>query len=984
MTLDINLNKNNWSGDHCCSIHNDKLEFYRSGLIYNNTLYDTSKKYFEISSTFFNLGLDIYLVMWYNNKDDYYKFSVNSTEAKIIKVTTKGETIIARKSTFSYVLADGITLKAAINKNILEAYINDNLIFKIEQSLVSKGMFGLGVNTVLPITCSDFHITSNSIHRWKSEIKEGCSFFAQDGEVIFKKSIHNRQRSYIHQTIKTIPGDVYTLNMNYEGSPHIRILGTYISDIDHYNKVILDKNDFQNKSTASETFYALSDYTTIEIGISKDGETLKLDELSLENKAFPTSYISSSRGTGKLTMPTSRINLKDGILSLWVETISDELNGKIPIFYVSDDFNGYYHCDEEISVINQLYDKTGKDDPNFEFDSAINGILLPGPYSNHIIKKLISVKYIITRVTKFGDEYKTIISVPMDKCSLNILRNGFRIEEVEKLYNYDIIQKIDIDYTYLREINELVFHYCGVENRIHYKLYPNNHYHLIYSWDNNYIRSIVYDDNDERKCCMPNSTSLEIEEEIMFEYFTPKDKKPYTVVSFSYDNDSEILRDLSIGHTATIDDINYSIMKAEYSEGKILLYVYGEIESIEDNIINISGDQIYYIKNKDILDKDFEGYDTLYLDREGNIWHTTCIEETENVANTQSLMELEIPFLYIGYSPKDDKSGNILVDTVVLYKPEANIDLAKEMRLENSGTHKDIAIRMYFTYGRFSFSNTRIYIPSPKPNSPIFLRSEEKDYRRVYYMDNGKYTLYNKLKFIYNGDNTFTLPDNDILHIKCFVNSIETDVLYNNGKWSVPSLIGSQFNSEVTIEYIPSYVFCAEYDEEEGIYEIQISNTDGSKLTVEYEVDGQSNDRVIETIDINPIKSSINDGFIYLTDKPSKVEKLDINVTPSILSANGFDRSTIIIDLVGKNYEPCYDIIKINNKDITSEFMQLNYGKIYLYNNNMSGRYVLRYIANNSNRSEDVNEIINVKTNSNASINTSIDIKIRGGRVETA
>lgn len=76
------------------------------------------------------------------------------------------------------------------------------------------------------------------------------------------------------------------------------------------------------------------------------------------------------------------------------------------------------------------------------------------------------------------------------------------------------------------------------------------------------------------------------------------------------------------------------------------------------------------------------------------------------------------------------------------------------------------------------------------------------------------------------------------------------------------------------------------------------------EIFVTYETDEYTAYYRADEVDMNPMRSVLNEGFIYLTDEYFPTKKLEVRFNPNMLNANGMDMTTIQVFARDKNGNP--------------------------------------------------------------------------------
>jgi len=145
--------------------------------------------------------------------------------------------------------------------------------------------------------------------------------------------------------------------------------------------------------------------------------------------------------------------------------------------------------------------------------------------------------------------------------------------------------------------------------------------------------------------------------------------------------------------------------------------------------------------------------------------------------------------ILIGCTPT--MTGNAVIDTLVVYAGETSVENMKAYRVESLQQDNRMVISTDFSSGTLGFSRNKITVPNPKPATPIIVEDEEGTiYERVYFLDQGEYTVYNKVKIKNTGRTTFKVEYDDILSARAYSTAREyKDITINGNAITVNDLV---------------------------------------------------------------------------------------------------------------------------------------------------------------------------------------------------
>lgn len=191
-------------------------------------------------------------------------------------------------------------------------------------------------------------------------------------------------------------------------------------------------------------------------------------------------------------------------------------------------------------------------------------------------------------------------------------------------------------------------------------------------------------------------------------------------------------------------------------------------------------------------------------------------DDTTDVTDTLVITSQTISYsdnIMIGCTPTE--TGNLTIDTLVVYTGEITMEEMKEYREEPLTDRIGVVLKTDFSNNSLGFSKNRITIPNPKAGYPIIVEDEDgKAYERVYFIDGGEYTVYNTEKFPYSGNNTFYVEYDNLLSVTVYSEgNVYDDIEVDNNKITVNDL--TYDNTDITDELLTKSsgtVFKAEHN----------------------------------------------------------------------------------------------------------------------------------------------------------------------------
>lgn len=310
-----------------------------------------------------------------------------------------------------------------------------------------------------------------------------------------------------------------------------------------------------------------------------------------------------------------------------------------------------------------------------------------------------------------------------------------------------------------------------------------------------------------------------------------------------------------------------------------------------------------------------------------SIYDKELDEHTSNTVYIDTKTINTEEFICIGSTPTD--VANIIIDNFVAYKKLVTLDKLLEHKDNQDIYDPQIAIKSTFDNNTFLYDKNIISIPIPRADYPIIVETSNGNvYERVYFIKDDKYSLYNTEEFTYDGTtNQFRVLYDNLLKVKAYTKDNTTifdNITYADNIITINDLTEEHIGKDIVIMYMVKNTYCINYNSKFDQYELELSNVGDGEIIIKYQ-DSDLNKKLVKTVELNPFKASNNSGFIYVEDKPRKLETFDVKITPDSIVANGFDIATITIDCLSK------DSVPTSYVDLVVTNLNKQYGAIYKY-----------------------------------------------------
>lgn len=261
-------------------------------------------------------------------------------------------------------------------------------------------------------------------------------------------------------------------------------------------------------------------------------------------------------------------------------------------------------------------------------------------------------------------------------------------------------------------------------------------------------------------------------------------------------------------------------------------------------------------------------------------------------------------------------------------------------------------------------NNSITLSPFPQQFSPIIVSTDEfEELRRIYYRENGKYSLDITESYLANIDGIFQLTEHDI-DIKTFKVKLNgdliTDYTLSQNILTIPTSLFKSKSDVVEVTYRVNNSFVANYNYYANTCEITVhTETEIDRAKVKYETNLNDNRLEIKNISLNPIYNTDSKGFIYLAYEDNVIDKINIYANPLSVLANGIDSTQIYYQVVDNIGNP------VQGVELSS---YCNYGSLLIEDNitDENGVVTARYISSNEPQNDTVTVFDSVSGNKNS------------------
>lgn len=195
---------------------------------------------------------------------------------------------------------------------------------------------------------------------------------------------------------------------------------------------------------------------------------------------------------------------------------------------------------------------------------------------------------------------------------------------------------------------------------------------------------------------------------------------------------------------------------------------------------------------------------------------------------------------------------------------------------------------------------------APIDGSPILVRDEEGPLRAVTFFDpeTGEYRMWNEERFLYDGKaERFSLAFEDL-------DERFTVELRHKGETLGAGEIEPPFarfvlsdaekrrlhGEEVSVRYQLKRSYLVDYDR--GAFDsfrVYLARNEGVPVTVTHEGNRFSNKRLVTELEMNPLETTRNEGFFFLSNEKQEVTSFRVFMEPNRLRADGLSHGDLMI-----------------------------------------------------------------------------------------
>lgn len=302
----------------------------------------------------------------------------------------------------------------------------------------------------------------------------------------------------------------------------------------------------------------------------------------------------------------------------------------------------------------------------------------------------------------------------------------------------------------------------------------------------------------------------------------------------------------------------------------------------------------------------------------------------------------------------------LLDETIVLSKVLTAEEVqAAQTSVEPLTTNNAMTMRATFNYAFANFNSSIVEgTMAPNYGAPVLVEKKTGEpLRKVSFFDfyTGEYQTFNEEMCFYESPNDYveiSYPD-ELVDEENFKLKIEDE---NGVQFGAPyTLEGKKVRMSLTPDeqddldgqylYV-SYQLEDSYTLDFNIgvpdsFRVTLGKHDGQPVKITYEGNRFSNKKLATMVELNPLKNSNHQGFLYITKNEEAVTALRTMATPADLPANGSGHALIVIEPLDKNG----NFVSHCHLDVSCEYGVLTpaYDEESIRMRERAGRFLYRY-----------------------------------------
>lgn len=317
--------------------------------------------------------------------------------------------------------------------------------------------------------------------------------------------------------------------------------------------------------------------------------------------------------------------------------------------------------------------------------------------------------------------------------------------------------------------------------------------------------------------------------------------------------------------------------------------------------------------------------------------------------------------LYVGHLSGGLQIFNGVLDDLIIFSKDIDAEYIAEIATKDIPNTEEMIFRATFDHAIGNFNKSIIEMtPAPLYGSPVLVdKVDGTSMRKVSFFDrdSGEYKTNNTEQVIYDGYSDFVKVAYDGLDTENFKIKVQdyTGALYGDPYrvegHKVYLTLANETKEELKnqplwVSYQPENAFAIDYNiGQPDSFRATIGKYDGQALTVTYEGNKYSTEKLATMIEMNPMLNPNHEGFLYITQTKQEVSVFRVKATPSDLLADGISEAIIVIEPLDSNGNFISNAKLEVETEITNSTVLPNYDPGSIQLRERAGRYMYKYRA---------------------------------------
>lgn len=329
-------------------------------------------------------------------------------------------------------------------------------------------------------------------------------------------------------------------------------------------------------------------------------------------------------------------------------------------------------------------------------------------------------------------------------------------------------------------------------------------------------------------------------------------------------------------------------------------------------------------------------------------------------ANSIYTFEGGADIIRIGHSESGDVF-NGFIDDLIIFSKSIDSDKINEILYSSEPipNRQDMSLRATFNYAIGNFNQSVIEMsPAPLYGSPVIARKADGTImEKVSFYDKttGEFKTYNTEKHIYDGRSDYLRVGYKEVDMTSFQISVrDKDGALVGDPYTVSNnriylTLTSEEKKDLRgtalyVTYQPENPYTVDFNiGQPDSFRVTLGKHDGQAVTVDYEGNRYSDEKLATMIELNPMLNPNHEGFMYIVQSSNMVSMFRGKSSPTDLPADGVSESVVTIEPLDNNG----NFISHAKLRVTAKYGSIvpNYDEGSIRLRETAGRYLYRYRA---------------------------------------